>query len=196
MSKTKKSGPAIFIYCVIVITVITAIICFWLYYGDFYKSGVVLWVGITAFTIMYHSWGRIIMGNISKLFQKQINYKQWWFKEKNFEKQLYKFLHVKQWKNKALTYNSELFSLKKHSLEEIANAMVKAELDHWINEIISLTTLLFAIPWGQFWIFLITAIAAMIFDAQFIAIQRYNRPRVMKILEKEDEHKMMEMGGK
>lgn len=195
MSKTKKSGPAIFIYCVIVITVITSIICFWIYYGDFYKNGVILWTGITAFTIMYHSWVRIIMGNISKLFQKQINYKQWWFKEKNFEKQLYKLLHVKQWKNKALTYNPELFSLKKHSLEEIANAMVKAELDHWINEIISITTLLFAIPWGQFWIFLITAIAAMIFDAQFIAIQRYNRPRVMKILEKEDKHKMMEIGG-
>lgn len=196
MSKTKKSGPAIFMYCVIAITVITSIICFWLYYGDFYKSGVILWMGITAFTIMYHFWGRIIMGNISKLFQKHINYKQWWFKEKNFEKQLYKLLHVKKWKDKALTYNPESFSLKQHSLEEIANTMVKSELDHWINEIISLTTLVFAIPWGQFWIFFITAILAMIFDAQFIVIQRYNRPRVMKILEKENRYKIMEVGGK
>ena len=65
--------------------------------------------------------------------------------------------------------------------------MVKSELDHWINEAISLSTLLFAIPWGQLWIFSITAIAAMIFDAQFIVIQRYNRPRIIKILEKESE---------
>ena len=187
MSKTKKSGPAIFMYCVIGITVITSIVCFTLYYGKFYKNGIILWTGITAFTIMYHFWVRIIMGNVSKLFKKHINYEQWWFKEKRFEKEFYELLHVKQWKDKALTYNPESFSLKHHSLEEIANTMVKSELDHWINELISLTTLLFAIPWGQFWIFLITAIVAMIFDAQFIVIQRYNRPRIIKILEKESE---------
>ena len=187
MCKTKKSGPAIFMYCVIAVAVITSIICFSLYYGDFYKNGVILWTGITAFTIMYHFWVRIIMGNVSKLFKKHINYGQWWFKEKKFEKQFYELLDVKQWKDKALTYNPESFSLKHHSLEEIANTMVKSELDHWINEVISLSTLLFAIPWGQFWIFLITAIVAMIFDAQFIVIQRYNRPRIIKILEKESE---------
>lgn len=63
--------------------------------------------------------------------------------------------------------------------------MSKSEVDHWINEVISLSTLLFAILWGKFWLFLITAIAAMIFDSQFIIIQRYNRPRIVKILEKE-----------
>ena len=65
--------------------------------------------------------------------------------------------------------------------------MTKSEVDHWINEVISLSTLLFAIPWGEFWIFLITAIAAIIFDSQFIIIQRYNRPRIVKILEKENQ---------
>lgn len=187
MSKTKKSGSAIFMYCVIAITLITSIVCFTLYYGNFHKSTVILWTGITAFTIMYHFWVRIIMGNVSKLFEKNINYEQWWFKEKKFEKGIYELLHVKEWKDKALTYNPESFSLKQHSLEEIANTMVKSELDHWINEIISLTTLFFAIPWGHFWLFLISAIAAMVFDAQFIVIQRYNRPRVVKILGKEHE---------
>ena len=186
MSKTKKSGPAIFMYCVIAITVITSIACFILYYGNIYKNEIILWIGITAFTIMYHFWVRIIMGNVSKLFKKHINCKQWWFKERNFEKRFYKLLRVKKWKGKALTYNPESFSLKEYSLEEIANTMSKSEVDHWINEIISLSTLLFAIPWGEFWIFLITAIAAMIFDSQFIIIQRYNRPRIVKILEKKE----------
>jgi len=185
MSKTKKSRPAIFMYCVIGITLITSIICFYLYYRNIRKTEITLWIGITAFTIMYHFWVRIIMGNVSKLFKKHINYKQWWFKEKNFEKRIYEFLRVKQWKDKALTYNPESFSLKQHSLEEIANTMSKSEVDHWINEIIALSTLLFAIPWGNLWIFLISAVAAMIFDAQFIVIQRYNRPRIVKILEKE-----------
>ena len=124
------------------------------------------------------------MGNVCKVFKKHINYKQWWFKEKGFEKALYKLLRVKEWKGKALTYNPELFSLKDYSLEDVANTMSKVEVDHWINEVISLSTLLFAIPWGQFWIFFITAIIAMIFDGQFIIIQRYNRPRIARILEK------------
>ncbi len=186
MNKTKKSGPAIFIYCVIAISIVVSIFCFTIYYGEFYKNNIILWIGITAFTIMYHLWGRIIMGNVSKLFKKHLSHKQLWFKEKRFEKELYKILKVKKWKKKALTYNPELFSLKDYSLQEIANTMCKVEIDHWINEIISLTTLLFACIWGEFWIFLITAIIAMIFDAQFIAIQRYNRPRIVRILEKKD----------
>ena len=185
MTKIKKSGPAIFMYCIIAITVITSTTCFILYYGNICKNKVVLWTGITAFTIMYHFWVRIIMGNVSKLFKKHINYTQWWWKEKRVEKKLYKLLRVKEWKGKALTYDPESFSLREHSLEEIANTMTKSEVDHWINEVISLTTILFAIPWGELWIFLITAIVAMIFDSQFIIIQRYNRPRVIKLLEKE-----------
>ena len=186
MKILNNSGPAIFMYSVITITVITSIFCFTLYYGDIYKNEVILWTGIVAFTIMYHFWVRIIMGNVSKLFKKHINYKHWWFKERKFEKELYKFLHVKDWKGKALTYNPEQFSLKENSLETIANTMAKSEVDHWINEIISVSTLLFAIPWGSFWIFLISAIVAMIFDSQFILIQRYNRPRIVKLLELEE----------
>lgn len=182
-----NSGPAIFMYIVIAITIIISLTCFTLYYGNINNSGLILWIGITAFTIMYHFWVRIIMGNISKLFKKYINYRQWWFKERKFEKKLYKDLRVKEWKGKALTYNPEQFSLKTNSLENIANTMAKSEVDHWINEVISLSTLLFAIPWGQFWIFALTAIAAMIFDSQFIIIQRYNRPRIMKLLEMQEQ---------
>ena len=92
---------------------------------------------------------------------------------------------MKKWKDKALTYNPELFSLRDYSLEEVANTMSKAECDHWINELISLTTLLFALLWGELWIFAITAFAAMLFDAQFIVIQRYNRPRIERLLKKQ-----------
>ena len=184
MSKTKKSKPAIFMYFVIFITAITAVICFDIYYTKIYNSKVILWTGITAFTIMYHLWVRIIMGNVCKLFKEHIKYTNWWFKERKFEKKLYNLLRVKKWKNKALTYNPELFSLKDYSLEDIANTMAKVEIDHWINEIISLTTILFAVPWGNLWIFVLTSIVAMIFDAQFIVIQRYNRPRIVKIIEK------------
>lgn len=60
-------------------------------------------------------------------------------------------------------------------------------MDHWINELVSISTMFFGLLWGQTWIFVITALAAMIFDAQFIVIQRYNRPRLLKVLEMERE---------
>ena len=184
--KLNNSGPAIFMYIIIGLTLITSIVCFTLYYGGFTESTIILFTGITAFTIMYHFWGRIIMGNVSKLFRKHINYKQWWFKEKKFEKKLYEILKVKKWKRKALTYNPEQFDLKQRTLNQVADTMVKSELDHWINELISISTIFFGLIWGETWIFVLTAIAAMLFDGQFIVIQRYNRPRVIKLLEKED----------
>lgn len=186
MKLLNNSGPAIFMYSVIIAMIIIWVVCFSLYYGGTSSSIVILWIGIVAFTIMYHFWVRIIMGNVSKLFKKHIHYKQWWFKERKFEKKLYKFLHVKEWKGKALTYNPEQFSLKENSLETIVNTMTKSEVDHWINEIISVSTIFFSIPWGGFWAFFISALVAMIFDSQFIIIQRYNRPRVMKLLKKEE----------
>ena len=177
--KLNKSGPAIFMYFVICAGILISAINFFLYY--IYKINIkaILWIGIVAFMLVYHLWLRIIMGNVTKLFK--LNYNMKWFKEHSFERKLYKLLKVKKWKGKALTYNPELFSIKKYSYHEIANTMTKAETDHWINELISLSSLLFAFLWGKFPIFLITCIAAMLFDMQFILIQRYNRPRVLKL---------------
>ena len=182
--KLNNSGPARFMYTVIAICLITSITCFILYYGHFSDSKPVLYTGVVAFTIMYHFWVRIILGNVSKLFRKHIHYKQWWFKEHGFEKPLYKILKVKKWKDKAFTYNPGDFDLKEKSLEEIANIMAKSEVDHWINEAISVSTMFFSFIWPKLTIaFILSAIAAMIFDSQFIIIQRYNRPRIVKALE-------------
>jgi len=181
--KQKPSGPAIFMYAVILVSVITSAVCFFIYYGGSAGNNVVLWVGIVAFMLVYHLWGRIIMGNVSKLFK--INPNHPWFKEWQFEKKLYKLLLVKKWKGKALTYNPEAFSLEKHSLDEIALVMTKSEVDHWINEGISLFSILFSLLWGETWIFVLTAVLAMVFDAQFIVIQRFNRPRILRILKKQ-----------
>lgn len=183
MSKQKRSGPALFMYSVIFVAVIVAAVCFGLYYSKQTGNKAILWTGIVAFMIVYHFWGRIIMGNVSKLFK--LNQKHWCFREKRFEKGLYKLLLVKKWKGKALTYNPEAFSLKTHSLSEIVAVMTKSEVDHWINELISLVSILFSLLWGKPWIFVVTALLAMIFDAQFIIIQRFNRPRLLRILQKQ-----------
>ena len=185
MLKLNKSGPAILMYALISISAIISAYCFYNFYINKINSSALLWCGVVAFMIVYHLWLRLIMGNITKLFK--LSYKMKWFKQRRFEKPLYEFLMVKKWKKKALTYNPELFSLKNCSFEQIAYTMTKAETDHWINELISLSSLLFALVWGRFPIFLITCIAAMLFDGQFIIIQRYNRPRILKLADKKHE---------
>ncbi len=182
-TKTKPSFSAILMYCIIGATALTSAVCFVLFYTNILSHLALLWVGITCFTIMYHLWMRIIMGNVSKLFK--VSYKQWWFKEKNYESGLYSFLRVKSWKGKALTYNPELYDVKNRSLTQIADTTAKSELDHWINVLISATTLLFGLIWGELWIFALTAFFAALFDSQFIIIQRYNRPRLVKLINKQ-----------
>lgn len=180
MTKAKKSGPAIFMYCVIALGVLVFGVCFSLYYSNVSKNGIVLWTGITAFTIIYHFWGRLILGNITKLFP--IHYSQMWFREHQFEKKLYKLLRVQKWKDKVLTYNPELFDMKTRSLDDVAITMAKVEVDHWVNELLSLTTLLFPLLWGNWWLFVIQAVVAMAFDGQFIIVQRFNRPKAIRVL--------------
>lgn len=183
MTKPKKSGSAIFMYIVIAVAVSVSAVCFGLYYSGRTGSTAVLWTGIAFFTLMYHFWVRIILGNVTKLFP--IHYSQAWFREQTFEKKLYRLLCVRKWKGKALTYNPELFSVKDRTLEQLAVTMAKVEVDHWVNELVSLSTLLFGIIWGQMWLFASTAVFAMLFDGQFICIQRYNRPRVLKAIARE-----------
>ena len=185
MNKNKLSGPAIFMYCVIIVSVVIAAVCFVLYYGGFVRHGGVLWTGVTFFTITYHFGGRIILGNISKRFG--VSYKARWFSERKFEKKLYKLLRVRKWKEKVLTFDPDSFSTAKHTYLEIANTMAKSELDHWINELHALSSILFGLIWGELWIFIITAIAAMLFDLQFIIVQRYNRPIVLRVAKRKGE---------
>ncbi|MBQ4556690.1 MAG: hypothetical protein IJA60_03475 [Clostridia bacterium] len=190
MKKSKLSGPAIFMYSVMALTAIIAAVCFVLYYSGTHDSSTVLWVGIVSFMILYHFGLRIIMGDITKLFK--INYNHPWYKQRAFEKPLYKLLKVRKWKDKVLTFDPASFNFQTRTLEQLATTMAKSELDHWINEIISVTSILFAFIWGCFPAFIITAIAAMLFDAQFIIVQRYNRPIVLRLNERRNRKKSNE----
>ncbi|MDE5740910.1 MAG: hypothetical protein K2H90_00505, partial [Oscillospiraceae bacterium] len=105
-----------------------------------------------------------------------------WFLPKDFEAGLYKRLGVKRWKNKMPTYNPDTFSLEKHSVEEILGASCQAEIVHEINVIASFVPLLFSLAVGVFPVFLITSLIAAAFDMIFVIIQRYNRPRILRLI--------------
>ena len=183
MKERKFSGPAIFMYSSVAVMAVLASSMFILYYGGICKNAPVLWIGIVSFMILYHFGLRLLMGVFTK--HMGINYTHPFFKPRSFEKKLYKFLRVREWRDKVLTFEPDEFLMSKRTLFQIANTMSKAETDHWINEIISISAIFFFLIWGMFPIYLITSVAAMLFDAQFIVLQRFQRPKVVRLIEAE-----------
>ena len=80
------------------------------------------------------------------------------------------------------TYDPDTFSNKKHTWDEIAQAMCQAELIHETNIVLSFVPLIASVPFGSFDVFFITSICSAVFDLLFVIIQRYNRPRIVKMI--------------
>ncbi len=190
MKKTPLSGPAIFMYSVIALTVIISAVCFTLHYSGLYENSIILWTGIVSFMILYHFGLRIHMGNVTKKWKIDCHHP--FFKTKSFEKKLYRLLRVRKWKDKVLTFEPEMYDFKNRTLEQLAATMAKSETDHWINEIISVISIFFIFLWGCPAAFIISAVCAMIFDAQFIVVQRYNRPIVLRLIKRKDKAKALD----
>lgn len=146
-------------------------------------QGWMLSCAITFGIIAYHIAIRFLSPVLlTFVFHKQYDCESRWFRQKSWEPGLYKVLKVKRWKGKALTYDPREFSIKLHAPDEIVNNMCHAELVHELIVALSFTSLLFAIPFGSFLVFLITAVLAAMFDMVFVILQRFNRPRVMKLM--------------
>lgn len=137
--------------------------------------------GVTA----YHFCMRLIVGYIFNILMKnKADYNEKWYQIHNWEKKLYKTIKVKKWKKHMPTFNPELFDTSKHSLDEIAQAMCQSELVHETIAALSFLPILLAFPFGDFPIFLITSIIGALIDICFVIMQRYNRPRIIKLIKK------------
>ena len=149
-------------------------------------NSVLLTLAITFGTIAYHFWMRLAVGGVMDYFMKnQADYSRPWFQQKAFEKVLYQKLKVKKWKGKMPTYDPEIFSLERHTYDEIVQAMCQAEVVHEIIVGLSFLPLLAAIPFGSFRVFLITSMVAAGMDMMFVIMQRYNRPRIVRLASRE-----------
>ena len=91
-------------------------------------------------------------------------------------------LRVKTWKNKLPTYYPDLFDPSLHTLPEIAGAMCQAELVHEVIIPLSLLPILASHWFHAFPVFLLTSLAASLFDLLLVITQRYNRDRILRIL--------------
>ena len=168
--------------------VTVASICVWIVasvLNTYCDQGWLASVSITFATITYHFLMRLIVGfAFNRVMHNKADYTRPWYQLHSVEKKLYQILKVKKWKNKMPSYEPDLFNPQKHTWDEIAQAMCQAELVHETIAVLSFLPLIMVKYWGSFEVFLITSICAATFDLMFAIMQRFNRPRVIKIAQK------------
>ena len=174
----KKSKFALTMQVTAVCTVVLTTLFSLLHY--YFEQPALLSLAITFGTTCYHFSMRLLVG---ALVPNDFDYHRRWFHCSSFETGLYKKLRLKQWKGQLPTYNPRLFSLQDNSLEQIVRNMCQAEVIHEVIILCSFIPLLFSMVWDSFGVFLITSVLAACFDALFVMLQRFNRPRIIKMLE-------------
>lgn len=143
---------------------------------------VYLTLAITFGTVFYHLGIRLLIGALYGAGMKnRADYTKKWYQPRPWEGRLYGILNVKAWKGRMPTYHPGSFSSREHTWDEIAQAMCQSELVHETNIIFSFIPLIASRWFGAFYVFLITSVCGAVFDLLFVVMQRYNRPRIIKI---------------
>lgn len=149
-------------------------------------NGMALLLAITFGTTFYHFAVRLLTGLIiNAKLGNTIDYTKPWFAEKTFEKRLYEILKVKSLKKHMPAFEPGFFNMKKRTVTEIIMAGCQAEIVHEVIILLSFVPLLFTAWFGAFGVFLVTSLIASAFDGVFVIIQRYNRPRLVKLAERQ-----------
>jgi hypothetical protein len=147
--------------------------------------GILLTLAITAGTLGYHLVMRLTVGWLVAIFvRRPLNPDGFWFRQRSFERKLYRILRVRRWKGRMPTYDPREFSFEENTPEQIIQNSCRAELVHeWIMAA-SFLPIFTAIRWGAFPVFVITSILAAAFDGCFVMMQQYNRPRLQQYLKR------------
>jgi len=142
-------------------------------------------LAITAGTFSYHLLMRLAVGfAFDRTLDNHVDYRHPWFRVRRFEAALYERLRVGKWKAALPTYAPEVFDRHRHSWDEIAQAMCQAELVHEVIAVLSFVPVAASVWLGAPAVFIVTSVLAAAFDLLFVIIQRYNRPWVLKIVER------------
>ena len=145
----------------------------------------------TALTVFYHIAVRLLLGEwlVPRICERGINANCAWFQVRGWETALYRRLRVHRWKGGMPTYSPDEFSMRDRDLKEIVQATCRAELVHEVNAVASFVPLLFSLWFSALSVFVITSIAAAAFDLIFVMMQRYNRPRLRRLLEMQEKRR-------
>lgn len=152
---------------------------------SFTQTRFLLPVAVTFGTIFYHLAMRLAVGSlVDAKYHNRMDYTKKWFQERSFEKNLYKKLNVRKWKKRLPTLNPQDFDLKNCSIEEIIQVTCQAEVVHEIIMPLSFVPIVFSIWFGSLGVFIITSCVSFLFESIFVITQRYNRPRLTRLLKK------------
>jgi len=149
------------------------------------KNNIVEAITISIGVALYHFVMRLAVGSVVGLIMKnKANYKSIWFREKSFEKRLYRLMRVQKWKKLIPTYSPEAFDTSQKTTEEIIGATCQAEIVHEVIMAFSLLPIILIPFLGGAVALIITSVFSMIFDYMFVVLQRYNRPKLIRVAER------------
>lgn len=138
---------------------------------------------ITLLTFTYHIWMRMIAGMAVSLMR--IDGKSRVFQVGKKEILFYERIGIRRWKDHLPTYNPKLF--RERDMGKLYSSMLHAEAVHAVIAVLSyipfIVSLLSGYLRSSWCVFLLTSAAASCIDLLFVAAQRYNSPRVKRILE-------------
>ena len=147
------------------------------------SSGILRPRAITSGTIAYHFGLRLMVGlAFHATMRNKADYRKRWYQVSKREMAVYEKLKVKQWKRRMPTYDPALFDPRLHTWEEIVQAMCQAELVHETIAVLSFLPILAGIWFGEYPVFIVTSVLSAACDIVFVIMQRYNRQRVTKLL--------------
>ena len=160
---------------------VIAVLCTALYLRG--GQDVFLTLAITFATISYHFIMRLIVGGIvNSIMKNHADLSRPWFRQRGWERKLYRLLRVKKWKGRVPACRPDFFDLSRHTPDEVAQAMCQAEITHEIILPLSFLPIFAAIWVGALPAFVITSVISAAMELVFIVTQRFNRPRIIKML--------------
>ena len=176
----RSSFPLIMKALAVGTAAVTAVLGLWFHWS---RVDWVLTAAISFGTTAYHFCMRLSVGYlVPMLTGYRFDPQGPWFRPHSWEAKLYKALRVRRWKGRLPTYAPSQFSLETQSPEQILRNMCGAEAVHEIIMVLSLLPIGLSGFFGTPGVFLGTSLAAALFDSLFVIAQRYNRPRLMRVL--------------
>ena len=140
---------------------------------------------ITIGIALYHFVMRLAVGSIvNAIMNNKANYNNAWFREKSFENKLYKRIRVRKWKKYLPTYSPDTFDTGSKTVKEIVGATCQAEIVHEVIMVLSLLPIIFIPFLGGAAALIITSVLSTLFDSLFVILQRYNRPKLIRIMQR------------
>ena len=149
------------------------------------KNDIAKTVTISIGVTLYHFAMRLALGSIvNAIMKNKANHNNAWFREKSFENKLYRLLRVRAWKKFLPTYSPDTFDTEKKTVAELVGASCQAEIVHEVIMAFSLLPMVLIPHFGGALPFIITSVLSMMFDSLFVILQRYNRPKLIRVMKR------------